>query len=245
MKTLRRSVLPLAVRETLNDLAFDVKGRTLTESAAKSFAHSRVPTVWKKFSGVNRATGWNINSMKSEVGMTAGAVAKAKPLVANMEAQEEGGKIDEGLDYLRASRTSGSNDNTVRGKRRWSNLPKLTNGNPNTYTWKGRKQLTGGTTKSRMINALFMSAYTQRVMRIKQGGRNLYILVESIKKYTSSKFTSQFKITSKLLYVSRGDNQKPVSATHFSKNAAMMTVQRTQEFWIKNAQKQIDRVMNA
>lgn len=239
LEQLHRSALPLAVRGTLNDMAFDVKTRTLDASAKTSFLHHRSPTFFKRFSGVNRATGWNIEAMHADVGMTAegGGASElaARMAVKNMEQQEEGGKIDTGLDYLKAAR-GGNNDNTVRGKRRWSGMGKLSNGN---FTWKGKQALNGGTTKSRMINSMFMSAATGKVMLVKQGGRNLYILVDSIKKLKSGKFD----IKSKLLYISRNDNNKAVTATHFSRRAAMTTVQRTNEFWIKNAQKQIDRIM--
>lgn len=239
LQQLHKSAFPLAVRETLNDMAFDVKTKTLDQSAQKNFLHRRSQTFFKKFSGVNRATGWNINSMHADVGMTAQGTPRAAPAVSHMQQQEEGGKITTGLDYLRDTRTGKTNSSSVRGNRRWSNQTKLASNN---FTWKGKHQLSGGTTKSRMINSMFMAAHTAKVMMIKQANRNLYIQVNSISKYGSGKFTNQFKINSKLLYISRSGGNDPVMATHFSREAAMATVPKTQSFWIKNAQKQITRL---
>lgn len=238
LEMVHRSAFPLAVRGTLNALAFDVKTRTLDISAREHFIR-RSPTFFKRFSGVDRAQGWNIDTMKATVGMTADTGGKdavrARTAIGNMPVQEEGGQITEGLEYMNASRTASLGP--VKTSRRWSNMQKLANNN---FTWKGKRALTGGTTKSRMINSLFMSAYTQKVMKITKGNRNFYILVNSIVKTSNGKF----KIDSKLLYESRDSDNKPVTASHFSKLAALSTMKREEEFWKIEAQKQIIRVMS-
>lgn len=230
LEQLHRSALPLAIRGTLNAAAFDVKMRTLDESATQNFIR-RSPTFFKRFSGVNRATGWNINSMRAEVGMTAegGAASElaARVAVANMEAQEEGGKITDGLDYLAAARTSGSRDKTVAGKRRWkaANLVK--------GSFKR-----GGTTKSRMVAAAYIALSESKLQKIKINGRNFYRQVTSISKTSKGKV----KIKSKLIYVSRSGNIKPVEATHFSREAAERTQPLIPTYFQLQAQKQIDRL---
>lgn len=239
LEQLHRSGFPLAVRGTLNAAALDVKTRTLDISAREHFIR-RSPTFFKRFSGVNLARGWDINAMQATVGMTAetgGADAqRAQTAISNMPKQEEGGQIADGLDYMPASRISSLG--AVRRKMRWSNMAKLSNGNSNTYTWKGKHQLTGGTTKSRQINALFMAAYTQKVMRIKKGDRSFYIQVSAIEKTGINKF----KIDSKLLYVSRNEENRAVAATHFSRDAAKLTQPRIPAFFNVQAKKQIDRL---
>lgn len=230
LEQLHRSAFPLAVRGTLNSAAFDVKMRTLDESATQNFIR-RSPTFFKRFSGVNRATGYEIDSMKAEVGMTAegGGISEvaARTAVKNMEVQEEGGKISEGLDYLAAARTSNSLDKTVAGKRRWKEA-NLVRG---AFT-------KAGTTKSRVIAAAYVAMNENKLQKIKINGRNFYRMVTSISKST----TGKVKITSKLLYMSRSGSNKPISATHFSREAAERTQPRIPSYFEIEAQRQFDRV---
>jgi hypothetical protein len=230
IEQLHKSALPLAIRGTLNSAAFDVKQRTLDESATQHFMR-RSPTFFKRFSGVNRATGYNIDSMRAEVGMTAegggASEVKAQIAVANMEVQEEGGKIDKGLDYLAAARTSQSLDKTVTGKRRWQNA--------NVVRGAFTKP---GTAKSRLVAAAYVAMDTGKLQKTKINGRNFYRQVTAIAKTKKGKV----KIKSKLIYVSRNGNIKPVSATHFSRDAAMRTQPLIPTYFLANAQRQIDRV---
>lgn len=230
LEQLYRSALPLAIRGTLNAAAFDVKTRTLDESATKNFIR-RSPTFFKRFSGVNKATGWDINSMRAQVGMTieGGSISglKAGTAVANMEIQEEGGKIDKGLDYLKAARTGGSLGNTVAAKRRWnkSNIIK------GAFTH-------GGTTKSRVVAAAYMALKTGKLQKMKINGRNFFRQVTAIGKSKKGKL----KIRSRLIYVSRSAGNKEISATHFSREAAERTTTRIPEYFNVEAQKQINRL---
>lgn len=232
LEQLHKSALPLAVRGTLNAAAFDVKMRTLDISATQNFIR-RSPTFFKRFSGVNRATGWNIESMRAEVGMTAegggASETAARAAVANMEVQEEGGKITDGLEYLNAARVSGSAGNLVSSSKRWKKA-NIVRGN---YT------RNGGTAKSRMIAAAFVAMNEKKLQAVMINGRKFYRQVTAIRKTAKGKI----KITSKLVYAVRNANQKPISATHFSREAAMMTVPRIGEFWLIEAHKQIDRIM--
>lgn len=230
IEQLHKSALPLAIRGTLNTAAFDVKMRTLDISATQNFIR-RSPTFFKRFSGVNRAVGYAIDSMRSEVGMTAegggASEVKAQVAVANMEKQEEGGKITEGIDYLKGARTSQNLDKTVAGKRRWDkdNIVK------GTFT-------KGGTSKSRLIAAAYVALNTGKLQKITINGRNFYRTITAISKTAKGKV----KISSKLVYVSRNGNIKPVSATHFSREAAMMTQPLIPQFFLTNAQRQVDRI---
>lgn len=233
LEQLHKSAFPLAVRGTLNAAAFDVKTRTLDESATQNFIR-RSTTFFKRFSGVNRATGWNIESMRAEVGMTAeggGATElAARTAVANMEVQEEGGKITDGLEYLSASRISGNADNLVSASKRW----KKTNVVRGNFSKKG-------TTKSRMIAAAFVALNEKKLQVVMINGRKFYRQVTAISKTAKGKI----KIRSKLIYAVRNGNQKPITATHFSREAAERTIPRIPEFFIKEGQRQIDRIMRA
>jgi len=89
LKQLHRSAFPLAVRGTLNDLAFDNKQNTLQSQVAKSFT-IRKPSFFRAFSGVRKAGGgFDVKTMSSTVGM------KSKGQIAgkNLLQQEIGGKL--------------------------------------------------------------------------------------------------------------------------------------------------------
>lgn len=230
LEQLHKSALPLAIRGTLNAAAFDVKTRTLDESATRNFIR-RSPTFFKRFSGVNRATGWNINSMHADVGMTAEGGGSnelsARVAVANMEVQESGGKIDKGLDYLAASRTGGSLGNTVSAKRRWKNANIIRGG----FT-------RNGTTKSRVVAAAYKALDTGKLQKVKINGRSFFRQVSSISKSKKGKV----KIRSKLIYVTRSGRNKEITATHFSREAAQKTTPRIPRYFNVEAQKQINRL---
>lgn len=231
LEQLHKSAFPLAVRGTLNAAAFDVKTRTLDLSATNNFIR-RSPTFFKRFSGVNRATGWNIEAMHAEVGMTAEGGGEselaARTAVANMVVQEDGGKITDGLEYLNAARISGSAGNLVASNKRWKKA-NVVNG-----SFKR-----GGTTKSRMIAAAYVAMNEKKLQVVMIHGRKFYRQVTAISKNAKGKI----KITSKLVYAIRNGSQKAITATHFSREAAMMTVPKIPMFFNVEAQKQIDRIM--
>lgn len=229
LKQLHRSGLPLAIRGTLNAAAFDVKQRTLDDSATQNFIR-RSPTFFKRFSGVNRAQGFDVNSMRATVGMTAGAGAGAvrvQTAIRNMEKQESGGKITEGLDYLAASRTSRDLDRPVSSNKRFDR----------TNVVRGRYKR-AGTTKSRKVAAAYVAMRENKYQKVKIGNRNFYRIVTSVRGLKKGRV----KINSRLIYVSRSGSIAPVKATHFSREAAERTQPRIPEFFNREAQKQINRL---
>lgn len=226
LQTLHKSAFPLAIRGTLNAAAFDVKQRTLDDSATQNFIR-RSPTFFKRFSGVNRAQGFNINSMHADVGMTSQGVTRAQTAISHMQQVETGGQVTEGLDYLAASRTGTNLSRSVRTNKRFTKANTIRGGFKNK-----------GTLKSRKVAAAYVALRESKFQKIKIGSRNFYRTVTSISKTK----TGKVKIRSKLIYVSRSGNIKPIAATHFSREAAERTQPRIPQFFNKEAQKQINRV---
>lgn len=103
---LHRSAFPNAIRATLNDAAFEMKKNNLHTSAARNFKYTRSKTFFKRFSAVNKAKGWKINEMYSEVGMLDMGQKSAKTAIDNMHLHETGGNVKKGAIYLKGSRTS-------------------------------------------------------------------------------------------------------------------------------------------
>ena len=86
LKKMHRSAFPVAVRSTLNELAFMTKQKQLIPTAQKKVI-VRNKTFFRRFSGVNKATGFNVDSMRSEVGFTKNKATKG------MKQQEIGGSL--------------------------------------------------------------------------------------------------------------------------------------------------------
>ena len=122
LRKMKNKSFPWVVRNTLNDLALDVKQRTMPKHAQQEFTN-RTKTFFKSQSSVNYARGNNINRMRSEIGFTNW---KTKTdAVSNLEQQEHGGVIDD-RDFLpmNQARISNSLNRMVRGKNRIQGIRK-------------------------------------------------------------------------------------------------------------------------
>lgn len=125
LRKMHRSNFPVAVRQTLNDLAFDVKKNTLLESADHEFI-LRNPSFFKSHSGVEAAKGWDIKAMKSEVGI----IAKGSEVAMELRKQEFGGKSKKPMIYVNAARAGNNKAKLVRMKN-YINTKGVIKGAPN------------------------------------------------------------------------------------------------------------------
>lgn len=87
MEQMHRSVLPNAIRGTLNGLALDVKKNTMPAQSSKDFVN-REKNFFKANSTVNFARGFDIDQMSSMIGFRGKGQA-----IEDLEKQEHGGKI--------------------------------------------------------------------------------------------------------------------------------------------------------
>ena len=119
LKTLHRSAMPVAVRETLNDVAFLDKKEFITKAFDDNFT-IRKKNFIKSHIGVQKSPNtFNMNQMVAKAG-----VIKGKSLAGNqLVAQEEGGKVpNRELLNLTTSRVANSQNRTVKGKNRISKI---------------------------------------------------------------------------------------------------------------------------
>jgi hypothetical protein len=86
-----RSAFAVAVRQTLNKAAYDLKQNTMPASAKESFIQ-RKENFFKSSSKVEQAQGFDVNSMRAIVGFLPKQDAKDTS-VQDLEAQEQGGDI--------------------------------------------------------------------------------------------------------------------------------------------------------
>lgn len=91
LSKLHRSALPAAVMQTLNGAAFTTKTVTMPKEADRF--EKRKPTFFKANSKVAPARGFNIDTMRSEVGFIPKPADKSHS-VEDLEAQEKHGTIE-------------------------------------------------------------------------------------------------------------------------------------------------------
>lgn len=128
LEKLNRSAFPVAIRQTLNNTARDVKTRSVLIVTEKEFTN-RSRNFFKVFTGFIPASGFNVNSMRSTVGIFPKGNQSAKDLVA----QEYGGKVS-GRSFIPsdAARVGKSHEKKVskaKALNKFKNSPRVAWGN--------------------------------------------------------------------------------------------------------------------
>lgn len=104
-----RSALPVAVRSTLNNAAFETK-KQVPLSASSVFI-TRNKSFFRSSTLVNKAGGFNINSMQAEVGIS----TQKNKIAEGLEKQETGGNIrNRNLIAMDQARVSGSHQKVIK-----------------------------------------------------------------------------------------------------------------------------------
>jgi len=224
LEKMHRSALPVAIRTTLNSAAFDVKKNTLLTIADKTFDKRRA-NFFKANSRVELAKGFNVNSMEAIVGMI--GTGGANKAVKELEQQEKGGSIERSFIPLSQSRVGKSHIKSVRKQNRLSNLDQLKLArNSKAKTKAGRFY---STIQHVGVGGVFMD-------RNPKSGKFIVWRVNSLRrtKEGAAKLTP--------LYWFKPGRRVRINATHFMERASNLSAQRLPEFFIKEAQKQINRL---
>ncbi len=222
LERLNKSAFPSAVRSTLNDAAFAMKTTNILASA-KLNMHVRNDAFFRKFTGVQRATGFNINSMEAGVGFSNSNAQKEKKALLGMESNEVGGIDSDGGMYIGASRGS-------RGLVKRNSRFDKANVSTSYKNWKNGKS----SNMLRMVSSLMDN---KPVFINTKNGRFL-VKVKSM----SSSIKGQ-KTDIKLDFLMRGrkDHAAHAKATHFNRQAALNTAKEMEGFYIKNAEFQFEK----
>lgn len=215
LEKMHRSALPLAIRNTLNTVAFDVKKNTMPASAEREFV-TRAPNFFKANSRVEMARGWNVDSMQSMVGFLPKDQA-----VDDLEAQEYGGTI-EGRSFIPMDQArAGGPAKKVRPSNRLMKIANVVNAN----TMEGR------TPQAKFINAAKKAGKGGYVLG-NLGDKTLY-KIEAIDGRTIKK---------KPLYSYEKNRDVSVSATGFMRAASLESAQKIEKIFIAQAERQIERL---
>lgn len=221
LERLHRSALPVAIRQTLDNAAFDVKERTLPKISKLLFVN-RTKTFFKSNSKVNKANGFNIKTMHSEVGMFENRLKGGdNHAVKDLEKQERGGSIG-GKSFIpmKSARVSRSNKKNVRKINRISTINNIVN----TKKVKGKNS-----------GQKFMVA-------VNKAGVNGYILHKDIL-YRVDRISKSRKYKFKLtpLYSHKKSRSVSVKSTGFMKKASDITRKLMPKFYNENAKKQLKK----
>lgn len=247
LKQINRSALPVAIRQTLNKAAYDVKTTTMPKEADR-FIH-RKPTFFKANSRVEQAKGFDVNSMQAIVGF----VPKANDTshsVEDLEQQENGGAIDN-RSFIAAegARVSNSWERNVKAKHR---LKGVRNSLVNAYDAKskfhsktGRKR--GG--KERFVVSAIHAGEEGYLMnnQVNRKGNKLVMFLKSLKRVnktvtvngkTRHRKDTEVKYT-KVYYVKKARKVKPVP-THFMLKASLESADKMEKYFVDIATKKIN-----
>lgn len=200
--------------------------------SAKQNMTVRNPSFFRKFTGVKKATGFNVNSMYSEVGFknTDPNPIKGKKAIEGMESNEVGGSDSSGAMYLGKARTSNTLKKLVRRKARFDKS-KISKG---TSSFRKSKKLSN-------VQNMMASAKENAPTFIETSKGRFLVQVRSIGK------KSDGKLNIKLDFLMRGRKKFKATAkgTHFNQEAAIKTSKQIDEFYLRNATHQFNKVLKS
>jgi hypothetical protein len=225
LEKMHKSALPVAIRQTLNDAAFDVKKNTMPQTATSKFTQ-RQKNFFMANSRVEVATGFDLKTMRSTVGFYENRLVNQSTnyAVKDLEKQETGGTIH-GKTFIP----------TVFARRGKSNTGLV---KPNARLSKIRK--------SNIINAKDMrgqyhklTKHQQFIVAAKRAGiggfviyNDLLLMINGIDGKT---------INAAPLYSVKKSRSVNVSRTSFMRSASEISGRKLPHFYVKNAQKQMEK----
>ncbi len=224
LEKLHRSALPVAIRGALNSSAFDVKQKTMPISAERNFIN-RSRNFFKVNSRVEMAKGFNVDAMKSTVGFVTSQLRGSDQAVEDLEEQEYGGTI-KGRSFIPMDTArGGSKARAVRPGNRLSKIRNIVNA----------AKARGKTKKQKFLKSVI------------HAGKGGYVIGNNNPK-TLFKITSIVRrgnlmiVKKKPLYSFEEGRSIKVSRTGFMKSATLKSAKKLNDFYIKEAEKQIRRL---
>jgi hypothetical protein len=218
LELIKKSHFPSAVKSTLNDLAFDVKLKTMPNVVEKTFIN-RDKNFFRAMSMVDMAKGSEVNSMVSKVGFISNRKNQA---VDNLEQQERGGKI-EGRSFIAmdAGRVSGSNKRVVSKRNQITKIKNIVNVSDSRAKTDGQK-------------------FIQSVQYAGKGGhilnKDTLFRVDNL-----SKLGNRWKFKLKAIHSFKKGRSVSVKSTHFMEKATKQSSVKGDDFFKKQAEKRFSK----
>lgn len=228
LEKLNKSAFPSAVRNTLNQCAFDMKSKEIPNSASKNFnLKSGTKTVIKKSLLVEKANGFDVKKMSSKVGFNESSSVTLNAFIKGLEKQEKGGSFDDGLRYLKGAR-GGRISGKVRSENYYDKSKVIS----------GRSKRKG-TKKSKFVARAYASKSSGKMIFMDSMKGNFLVKVKSISK------DKQGRINMKLNFVmmDRKPNPSKVKATNFVREAGEKQSKQIERIYTQKAQFQFKKYL--
>lgn len=225
LKELSRSAFPVVVRESLSQAAKDMKTNTLLETSKKSFIN-RTSTFFKANSKFERATGFNVNSMKSKAGFydnsLKGSPKEGNFAIKDLEDQESGGTIEKKSFIPMLGARSGGSKTLVRANAR---LQKIKN----------------------VVIASKMGRSNPKVNFIlaahKAGKSGYFISKNTLWRVNGLNHAKSSDLNLTPLYSFKKGRSIKVKPHKFVEKAGSITMQKMDDYFIKNAERQFEKAL--
>jgi len=238
LEKLSKSALPVAVRQTLNTMAFETKKKIPLE-ADKHFI-IRSPGFFRAFSRVDMAKGFNIKGMISKAGMTEGKRGgPSEQAGRDMLQQQVGGSIGGrtfiALDF---ARTSGDQKKRVRKDNRITGINRIID----TKLSKGRTPRARLIKTSLYVVDKFQGDPGTVVKHTDKGKTTLYRVKRgsgTLKIRTSDGLIGLTPIYS----MKTGRSVSPKTPVPFVRNVSVKIAKNGDRIFAKHAKKQFERAM--
>jgi hypothetical protein len=234
LEKMKRSALPSAIRGALNKTAFHVKTDTMQKYADKSFK-KRAPNFFKANSSVERATGFDIKTMKATVGFIDDKLKNKSTnyAVKDLEQQEYGGEINK-KDFIaqKKARTGNKSLGVTKKQYRIADIRNAINSNDVNAKSKKQKFVRAAfKAKSVFGNAAFVIGNKQR------NGRFTLSLIKEISKDKNGKL----KISRTPLYTYKKGNKEKVKSKKFFQRASLESNMKMTKHFISEAEFQFKK----
>lgn len=219
LERISRSAFPVAVRSVLNKAAFDVKQNTMLKSSALKF-ENRQKNFFKANSRVEMAKGFDVKSMKSEVGFISNRLKGSQNYaVKDLEAQESGGSIKR-KSFIPMNTARGGKNKLVRPINRLQNINNIVK----------TSDTAGKTEKEKFVKSVLHAGPNGFVLSNFKGKKILW-RINSL-----NKETNQFKAVP--IYSFRKGRSVHVNQTSFMKSASLVSANKMQKWYKDEAEKQ-------
>lgn len=226
LEKMRKSDLPLAVRGTLNRVAFNVKQETMPSSASKNF-EKRKPNFFKANSKVVMAKGFNVNTMHSTVGFMHTNAQYNNYAVTELEEQEHGGGITHRTFVpTKMARTSQDKSKMVRPNNRLRNIRKIVD----------IKDVKGSSRAQRFIRAAILAGKGGFVIAGRR--KSMLYRINSV-----NTIDGRTKVEQTPLYSVEQGRTVKIKPTKFMREATLQSASRLEKYYIEEARRRFEKMM--
>jgi hypothetical protein len=224
LKKISKSAFPSAIRQMLNDAAYDLKTKTMPDQSIKDFTN-RQDNFFKANSSYEKAIGNNISTMKSTVGFVGGGLkGQNNRAVDDLEEQEEGGSIEKkSFIPMSTARKSASVKSLVRPNARLSRIK--------TASVVDASKMGFSNPRANFIVAAHKAGVGGHFI-----SNNILWQVDKLNPANSR----DMKLTG--LYNYKSKRSVNVKATHFMREASLKTFGKLDDIFIKHAQAKINKI---